>query len=930
MTGEKGASGARFVNNAAADPTLAHPLAPEAPGWYQLAAVVAGDSAGGGLPTLGFRLDDDPRPKTATRLAQPGWHRVLVGRPVWIDAGEHTVLLRFENDFFAGRGRDRNLRIDRYELLRLPDLPRIPVDAEPRHGGDDVRVALDPALHGGFVGGEFPVHGRAVIRGEPDSTPIVTLLVNGEAHGTVVSASPRFRLAPGALRPGANSLALQASSPRGITRTSPPITVTRVANAADAPAPRRLRYYVADPAWGDGRGLTRDTHAGSDLVRRLNSNAHVDLRLPDDLSGRFSVMIDAKGEAFDGAPIARATLMAAGSEAVVGEGEVPGRFLPKRVGAVDLVAGPKILRVAFTNDHFIAGKGDRNLIVRGVLLTEELPGQDTAAPAVSVVYPQAGQVAYRADAVVARLGDERRLEYAELLLDGEPTGVRAWLRESGRGQVLFPLTLRGLPTGEHTVSVLAVDRAGNRAVSEAVAIRVVTDGLDALTRYERAVRALRRFGYGIDDDSLAEALAMGAEAYLEQHLRGGPDDPAERALWAYVEAVYPDRYNGGQVVHRAIGHATRTPNPARARFTLLMDNHFTTWQRKARPQRKAAEYRGLADLGFAPFQSMLDHSATSPAMLFYLDQVNSFGKRLNENYAREIMELHTVGVDAGYTQQDVTELAHLITGWRAISTARLDGSGGDLANVFRFDPALNDPAARTVFGMRFAEADPEARFDRAKLAVEMLASHPQTARFVSTKIAEHYTTVPADPELIDALALAFHETGGDTGAMMRTLARWPGLWGREATPRMTHPLGHGLRLSRATGRPQDGRLAGYLRRAGFGLFDRDTPDGYPEEDPAYADSNAMLQRWRLANDMRFDLGALVPGNLHHPPKDKSGHAAWRQRVVDLIALQITGFPLGEQSNAAVLRVFAASSATGLDRIRMIAALIAQMPEANLH
>ncbi|NBC11381.1 MAG: DUF1800 family protein, partial [Planctomycetes bacterium] len=140
-----------------------------------------------------------------------------------------------------------------------------------------------------------------------------------------------------------------------------------------------------------------------------------------------------------------------------------------------------------------------------------------------------------------------------------------------------------------------------------------------------------------------------------------------------------------------------------------------------------------------------------------------------------------------------------------------------------------------------------------------------------------------------------------------------------------------LRLGRAAGGAPAYRLDRYLRLSGFGLFDRDTPDGYPEEDPAYADTNAMLQRWRFAHELRGNLARVLPTNLRQPPDnaDDAALEAWRQQVVDTIALRLTGQTLGPRSNDAVMQAFAQTPIDGMTHIHTITTLIAQMPETNL-
>ena len=204
---------------------------------------------------------------------------------------------------------------------------------------------------------------------------------------------------------------------------------------------------------------------------------------------------------------------------------------------------------------------------------------------------------------------------------------------------------------------------------------------------------------------------------------------------------------------------------------------------------------------------------------------------------------------------------------------------------FRFDPFLNDGKGRRVFGMQFAASkDPAVRYDNIRLAMEMLAAHPSTAEHVCRKLAEHYVGVPASDALVRALAQAYLENGGDMRAVMRAMVAHKDFW--SAPMKMATPFDFGMRVARVcrsaavqlgadpNAAPNADQIEGFLKKSGMGLFDRVTPDGYPENNGNYADSNALLQRWRFMQTLSEHLGRLVPDNWRTPPGD--GHAR-RQR-----------------------------------------------------
>ena len=333
------------------------------------------------------------------------------------------------------------------------------------------------------------------------------------------------------------------------------------------------------------------------------------------------------------------------------------------------------------------------------------------------------------------------------------------------------------------------------------------------------------------------------------------------------------------------------------------------------------------ELGVAPFGDLLLASATSPAMLRYLDQDRSFSGSLNENYAREIMELHTLGVDSGYDQQDVTNLAGLLTGW----TASLEGDGSSpgqpSAYAFRFDPALNDAAARRVFGVEHSRAGRGDRYDRVLFEIETLASHPKTARHISRKLAEHYVSVPAPEQLVDDLTDVFLTSGGDMRQMLRTIVSHPAFWESRESPRLAHPFQYAIRLMRMSRWDAPWQVGEYLDRSGAGLFDRATPDGYPEEDSAYADSNALIQRWSLAQSAKWPIISRVPSGVRYARDHEN--AEWEQLVVDALAVAVTGRVLSDDSNAAALGLLRATEGSSDQRTLTLATFVAQLPEASL-
>lgn len=963
------ASGGRFVACYSADPAWLFPLEAKEAGLYQVMVTASGDPAAGALPSMGVVVGEGDRAVTASRLVDHRWHRIPVGRPFSLKAGQHVLSVRFLNDFHAPDYADRNLYLDKYEVVRVGgaaepegDYSGAMMMAAPamRSGGKaasagstggggmmkgaatgdggDVRVAFLRPMHNLPLRGDLIIDGTTWWR-DPDNTltPLVSLLINGKPVMSQRAPDPRFRVSPGYFQAGENIVQMIARLEDG-TVGATPAQVVRVepSTVEEAAARRYWRFGVEDAAWGgsfEGK-LSDNQRPDGHRVAYFHGNAQATLDLPDDMEGRFELYLDQRGDDFEGPAVATLYLQAGEGERTRVVAYNTRRWWDDaRFGEVDLPRGHKKLIVAFENDHYLEKKGDRNLYIKALSLRDLAPQGDAVPPSVRLLYPLAnGHEVRGVDAIVAEAADNDSLDWVDLVIDGKRLGMQPD-RDPAIGRLVFPLVTRSLPEGEHTIKVRARDRVGNQSDSQEVTIRVrgespaTPSDSASLGRYERAIRLLDRFAFGPDPQELADVLVMGERAYLESRLGATADEPGERAALGRGAATWPIVGGEYEVGVRVLQHLQITPNPVRARFVMWAQNHFSTWVRKTEGWRKWDEQEAFTRLGVAPFGELLYASATSPAMLVYLDQQRSFAGRLNENYAREIMELHTLGVHGGYTQGDVTALAGVLNGWTVCEEAASDGRGYPLASVFRYDPTLNDGQVRRVIGVALDGSDPTQRQDQVRLMLEVLASHPSTAKHVARSLVEHYVAYPAPEKLTDDIAAVFVRTGGDTRAMLLAIAEHPLFWSPDHAQRLARPIDYALRLARTTRSDDVWEVYDFLRRSGMGIFDCSTPNGYPEEDARYADSNAMLQRWRLAKAQEWRLSTLVPGPWRW--REGADRARWMQDCVDVIATRLTGRPLAATSNEAALRVLDTSSGDMDRRMRDLAAFIGALPEASL-
>jgi uncharacterized protein (DUF1800 family) len=832
--------------------------------------------------------------------------------------------------------------------------------------GDPAVIAFAKPIDGATVAGDLEIRSVAWWPGIGEKNtppPRTTLMLNGHAFAEQIAAAPRFVVPWSALESGENRLSLVAegvaftarSAEATVTARKPlaSLTQTSAGNASNL----FFRFTVHDPRWDAASRslLSADQNPPERLCFAMASNADVYLTIPANLSGEYEIDLEAKGQAFKGPPELAVSLETDGQPAAapIGVLGVPNswddhkllRGTPadknRGVAVATLAAGPKRLKVSFINDLYEPDKGDRNVFLQAVVLRphQEATGGDASEPArARVTYPADGQIvrAGAADAIVFELDGPGAARTAEVVIDGQPTGQIIDLR-SKLGPFVAPVSLRIAPAGTHELAIRISDPRGRTFTTSATRVEAAALGQGGPTPYERCLLMLDRFGFGPDEGELAAALVMGVDDYLDARLADPADAARVRSARDLAAARYPNSSNGGDVQRRAILEAITTDNPVRARFVLWTENHFSTWIRKTESRRKADEHDRFTQLGVAPFGELLLASATSPAMLRYLDQEQSFARRLNENYAREIMELHTLGVNGGYTQDDVTTLARILTGW---TTAREgfvagvmpgeDGVGPDeygMRESFRFDPVLGDAQARVFLGREFAPAKPEQRYPRVLTAIGILANHPSTARFVSRKIAEHYLSFPAPDDVVEALSSTFERTGGDMREVLRTLMQHPRFWSMPPQQRLAHPADFAFRLSRCAGSNDAQGVHEYLNLSGQGMFDRSTPDGYQENDSESMDSNAMLQRWKFARRLENTLIELIPSTMRTGDKPIADDEA--QRTVDLIAIRLTGRLLGDASNGAAMELFRKTDGRRDDRWRATATFIASTPEAQL-
>jgi len=348
--------------------------------------------------------------------------------------------------------------------------------------------------------------------------------------------------------------------------------------------------------------------------------------------------------------------------------------------------------------------------------------------------------------------------------------------------------------------------------------------------------------------STRPAAGLLADEIAEQkRLRAASDDPDAKT------AARQARNEDGNAflrdaMRRHLLRAVYSPAQLKEQMDWFWLNHFSVFARKGAIRWLAADYdeRAIRPHALGKFRDLVMATLTHPAMLQYLDNARNARGQINENYARELMELHTLGVDGGYTQHDVQELARILTGVSVFVKAERPGrrmlqSDG----LYAFYPARHDFGdkqllGQTIKGRGFAEVEE---------AVALLVRQPACARFISHKLAQYLVADEPPATLVAAMSQTFQRSDGDIAAVLRTLFESrefaASLGGKFKDP--MHYVVSSVRLACDRGAIADERpLLGWLGTQGETLFGHQSPDGYALVESAWASSGQMTRRFETA------------------------------------------------------------------------------------
>ena len=389
----------------------------------------------------------------------------------------------------------------------------------------------------------------------------------------------------------------------------------------------------------------------------------------------------------------------------------------------------------------------------------------------------------------------------------------------------------------------------------------------------------------------------------------GKNDSSNIEPNAVPKAISDDSKRPARVVEElAMAKTTRAIYSEQQLQQVMGDfwfNHFNVFAGKGEVKWYLTTYERdvIEPHTLGKFKDLLTATAKSPAMLFYLDNYLSVdpnaqerlaAKRamrqpmrrwpygyppkpvpaqnkkkqergLNENYGRELMELHTLGVDGGYTQKDVTEVARCFTGW-TIEKPR------EIAQ-FKFDDKMHDPTPKMVLGKKIHAGG----MKDGEQVIDMLAKHPSTAKFISTKLARRFVSDDPSPALVERMAKTFQKSDGDIREVMRTMIYSPEFWTKETyRAKIKTPYELVITSVRALGTDVDTPmpLVQWVARIGQPLYQCQPPTGYSDKSETWVNSGALLNRLNFSlalagnkvRGSRSDVGALLGSDVEKDAK----------------------------------------------------------------
>jgi uncharacterized protein (DUF1800 family) len=429
------------------------------------------------------------------------------------------------------------------------------------------------------------------------------------------------------------------------------------------------------------------------------------------------------------------------------------------------------------------------------------------------------------------------------------------------------------------------------------------------------LRAINRLTYGVNDYSAEAYASVGRAGFWAQQLQFAGDAALPQQARAAVEAMTISRVSARDIVgayeeearglqemadgearkakHQALNERYRfvteeaqrryliralySRNQLQEQLTWFWFNHFNVFQGKGKVRLLVADYEehAIRPHVFGRFRDLLLATIMHPAMLVYLDNAQNAAGRINENYARELLELHTLGLDGGYTQQDVQELARILTGVGVSLDAKPDKLPRRLRGyyvaqgMFVFNPHRHDFGEKTFLHHRITGRG----FDEVAEVADILCAEPATAHFISSKLAVYFMGDAPPANVVQRMQDSFLASGGNIAHTLRTLFESSEFWrdeylGKKFKDPVQYVLS-ALRLAYDARVITDYKPAlNWLHALGEPLYGHQTPDGYGMKQRDWASSEQMTTRFDIARQF-----AHASGRLFSAPEAEGSEAA---------------------------------------------------------
>src|SRR6202158_941066 len=452
-----------------------------------------------------------------------------------------------------------------------------------------------------------------------------------------------------------------------------------------------------------------------------------------------------------------------------------------------------------------------------------------------------------------------------------------------------------------------------------------------LTRAE-PVAFLNRVTWGADAWSVQQVMKLNAQRFLDQQLHPAAKGSLPPTIQAQIDAMTinlrpldqlvfdfeqrrkaadaiagdDDKKIAQQAYQRDLTRlaneaATRSlllalysPNQLQEQMTWFWVNHFSIFQYKSNLRAMAGDFeeRAIRPRALGRFRDLLIATVRHPAMLRYLDNEQNAVGRINENYARELMELHTLGVNGGYTQRDVEELARILTRLGLNLTDKSPNVRKDLASqyvregLFEFNPNRHDYGDKEFLGQPVKGRG----LDEVDEVIYRLCRQPATARFLSHKLAVYFVADDPPPALVERMANAFLHSDGDIAVTLHALFEsrefQESLGTKFKDP--VHYVVSAIRLA-YTDKPilNAAPMLNWLNRMGEPLYGRQTPDGYPMTAAAWTGSGQMTTRFEIAKAIGGGTAGLFktdgPDSVEQPAFPQLANRLYYQSIDPTLA-----------------------------------------------